>query len=550
MITLRWRTLFRAVLTMVVTSSFIIFSPTSAFATSCATSATTFTGTSASATYGLANGQVYQEVKITAAGSCSWTVPNNVSAVSVLMVAGGGGGGFGNLGGGGGAGEVLVSNSAISVTPNSLINVTVGSGGNATNGGGGNYSSSPTNQSYWGYGGNGGNTVFGSYTALGGGGGGGSGTTTGNNRDTGASGGSGGGADQGSATNAAGCLPSSGSPCTSYSGFTLFGNAGGAGSSGYGGGGGGGAGGAGDAGNDSQTSNGGGLGGVGKTIFDFSGAGGGEGWYGAVTSAVTTNFTTYGAGVSRDNSASFVCPTVNSVANACNATSNTGSGGGGGGAGASGIIEIFYQYIPTLTTPSAPNVSNYSSVSIAVSESAATPNASSYIVNVFGSDGTTFVESSTVTTASITYAVNYLSGLTPNTTYKVSVTAVGDGLNYMNSSASSQTSITLGLGPTGVTLSLTGTPVQFQHTGSTTITATLTGGAGAGVVTFYYNNKKIFRCVGISTAGTSAVCTWKPSAHGTVFLTASYSPTNSNYSASTSAPYQVFVGSRTLTHGA
>ena len=36
--------------------------------------------------------------------NCTWTIPNGVTAVGVLIVGGGGGAGFGSCGGGGGAG--------------------------------------------------------------------------------------------------------------------------------------------------------------------------------------------------------------------------------------------------------------------------------------------------------------------------------------------------------------------------------------------------------------------------------------------------------------
>ena len=75
----------------------------------------------------------------------------NLTKVEVLVVAGGGGGGTG----GGGAGG-LIYNSNFAVTPGTQLTVTVGDGGSGT--------------SSWGGAGNaGGNSVFGSLTAIGGG---------------------------------------------------------------------------------------------------------------------------------------------------------------------------------------------------------------------------------------------------------------------------------------------------------------------------------------------------------------------------------------------
>ena len=64
--------------------------------------------------------------------STSWTAPDGVFSVEVLVVAGGGGGGgnsgYAYGGGGGGAGG-LIYNPAFSVTPGTSYTVTVGAGG-------------------------------------------------------------------------------------------------------------------------------------------------------------------------------------------------------------------------------------------------------------------------------------------------------------------------------------------------------------------------------------------------------------------------------------
>ena len=100
-----------------------------------------------------------------------------LSTVEVLVVAGGGaGGGYGgNDGSGGGGAGGLIYSSAVSITPGTPISVTVGDGGSGVGG--------ATR------GNNGGNSIFGSLTAIGGGGGG----TEGAER-VGKDGGSGGGA--------------------------------------------------------------------------------------------------------------------------------------------------------------------------------------------------------------------------------------------------------------------------------------------------------------------------------------------------------------------
>jgi len=136
--------------------------------------------------------------------SGTWTVPPGVTSVSALLVAGGGGGA--RVGGGGGAGGVLYNTSA-SVTPGQSLQVVIGSGGlgwvgEAQSGGQAN---------------NGGNTIFGSLTAIGGGGGGNYGNPNGSSGANGGSGGGGGRQNSGSSTNTGG----SGIAGQGYAGGTL-----------------------------------------------------------------------------------------------------------------------------------------------------------------------------------------------------------------------------------------------------------------------------------------------------------------------------------------
>jgi Concanavalin A-like lectin/glucanases superfamily len=136
--------------------------------------------------------------------SGTWTVPPGVTSVSALLVAGGGGGA--RVGGAGGAGGVLY-NTSTSVTPGQSLQVVIGSGGlgwvgDAQSGGQAN---------------NGGNTIFGSLTAIGGGGGGNYGNPNGSGGANGGSGGGGGRQNSGSSTNTGG----SGIAGQGYAGGTL-----------------------------------------------------------------------------------------------------------------------------------------------------------------------------------------------------------------------------------------------------------------------------------------------------------------------------------------
>jgi hypothetical protein len=117
----------------------------------------------------------YAVVAYTEPGSHTWTVPNGVSSVDVLVVAGGAGGGGGDpsdgSGGGGGAGGLIFEEN-IQVTSGNSISIMVGAGGAGKRGDGENGEDS---------------VAFG-LTALGGGGGG-----DGDATHNGLSGGSGGG---------------------------------------------------------------------------------------------------------------------------------------------------------------------------------------------------------------------------------------------------------------------------------------------------------------------------------------------------------------------
>ena len=95
-------------------------------------------------------------VTYTSIGATTWIAPSGVTNVTVLVVAGGGGGGYDGGGGGGGGG--VIYNTSYSVTPTNTYVVTVGAGGAALN--------------YYSVNGFvGGNSVFGTLTAVGGDGG-------------------------------------------------------------------------------------------------------------------------------------------------------------------------------------------------------------------------------------------------------------------------------------------------------------------------------------------------------------------------------------------
>jgi len=87
--------------------------------------------------YGNSPGYITEIFTNTTAGSNTWTVPANVTSVSITVVGGGGGGGGSTEtqsgGGGGGGGTTTVPN--FTVTPGSTFNIIVGAGGTPQNNG-------------------------------------------------------------------------------------------------------------------------------------------------------------------------------------------------------------------------------------------------------------------------------------------------------------------------------------------------------------------------------------------------------------------------------
>ena len=295
--------------------------------------------------------QAFTNLSVLSSGSFQLNdgpTPNTSSFISnsiqVLVVAGGGGGGM-DMGGGGGGGGVIY-NSAYTATSGSVINVTVGNGGTGapaagTNGqpGGHQYTISATK---------GGNSVFGSITAIGGGYGGSSYFQYGPNNGYGGSGGSGGGASG----------YSDGNTGRNGTGSAGQGFNGGGSSGQYYSGGGGGAGGVGVSGPNKPNGGPGVLfslmspyyfgGGGGGSAYSLS-SGGDGGVGGGGGGAVGTTYG--GEGLNNGSPGGGGSPNSQTNTPGGNAGANTGGGGGGGshynsnnkgGNGGSGIVIVRY----------------------------------------------------------------------------------------------------------------------------------------------------------------------------------------------------------------
>lgn len=164
-----------------------LFFATPAKAADCTFSSSSYIGNGTNGTSGIH----YFVNSITQTGSCTWRVPNGVSAADVLVVGGGGGGaggysaGFDDGGGAGGGGGAFFAD-AYPLTPGNSISVTVGGGGS------GGPSNTAANRDIT-QGTRGTNSVFGSVSGGGGGAGGFVSTNSNQNGVSGTAGGGGGG---------------------------------------------------------------------------------------------------------------------------------------------------------------------------------------------------------------------------------------------------------------------------------------------------------------------------------------------------------------------
>ena len=269
--------------------------------------------------------------------------------IKVLVVAGGGGGGM-DMGGGGGGGGVLYS--SYYVEPSSPIPVYVGRGGQGGKAGNSLGTGSVHQFTSLASATNGGNSIFGTLTAIGGGYGGSSYFDYTPNNGYGNSGGSGGGAS--GYSNGSTGRNGSGTPGQGF-------NGGGAGGQYYSGGGGG-AGGVGASGT-AQANGGPGIRYSDMSSFYFGGGGGGSayslgtGGNGGIGGGGggAVGVTTGGAGINNGSPGGGGSPSAQTNTPGGNAGENTGGGGGGGshynfrntgGQGGSGIIIVKYPLAP------------------------------------------------------------------------------------------------------------------------------------------------------------------------------------------------------------
>ena len=180
----------------------------------------------------------------------------------------------------------------------------------------------------------------------------------------------------------------------------------------------------------------------------------------------------------------------------------------------------------TLSTPSAPSVSSITSSSINVSYVSAAQ-ATSHTLKIYASNGTTLVQT----------VANYVSGsqiidLMPATSYKVSITAIGDGISTENSASSSQSSFTT-LGVQANDLTIT----SISGTYGTDLSLVSTGGSGTGGLTY-----------ATSTAGCSLPTSTTLRVTGALTCQVSVTKTaDATYASATSGLTNIVFAPKTLT---
>jgi trimeric autotransporter adhesin len=131
----------------------------------------------------------------------------------------------------------------------------------------------------------------------------------------------------------------------------------------------------------------------------------------------------------------------------------------------------------TLSTPSAPTVSATANTlkSISVSWSAIA-NVSSYTLKLYNASSTLLATSGLtgLTGTSATITASNLASLGDNTAYKVSITAIGNGSSYLDSSESTKSDVTTNAAPGSPTITVqpTAQTSTFNATATFSVTAT------------------------------------------------------------------------------
>jgi len=162
------------------------------------------------------------------------------------------------------------------------------------------------------------------------------------------------------------------------------------------------------------------------------------------------------------------CAVLTDTSIKCWGRGETGAMGDGSFASSNTPVTVSSLSV-TLSTPAAVTATATSSTTKSISVDWNTvSNASSYLVSLYDSSGNTLLGTKSINTGSTatTITTSTYSSLADGTSYKISVTAIGNGSTYLDSSASAKVSVTTNATPTTTTTTTT------TSTTSTTSTTT------------------------------------------------------------------------------
>ena len=179
---------------------------------------------------------------------------------------------------------------------------------------------------------------------------------------------------------------------------------------------------------------------------------------------------------------------------------------------------------PALSTPGIPVVASISDTSAIFSETMTVANAQSYIANLYSSNGSTLLESRTVSNSQVISGFTW-TGLSAFTSYKIGFTAVGDQSNFGNSNVSTLQSFTTTQTQTSVSFTLNPPVPSFNSL--LTATASVSG-ATSGKITYYENGKRIPSCISKAVTSSYAICSWKLPKRGILTISAVFTPSSSS----------------------
>lgn len=209
--------------------------------------------------------------------------------------------------------------------------------------------------------------------------------------------------------------------------------------------------------------------------------------------------------------------------------------------------------VPTVSSASTSTDGRTVVLSLSETQSAAALSGSPFNVSVNGTRSvvTNAVQSGTKVTLTLTFGaiagdtlqITYTDPSAANDIYALQDLAGNDVTTFTMpvtnaSTATSNTSISLAVTPDATT-------AIYRINNS--IVATV---STAGKVDFKLQGKYLAGCRNVSTTGSgpiTATCTWKPSIHNTVVITATLKPSGAGFMTSTASPLSVFVLKRTNT---